>query len=181
MVVLLNLLLYRNSFCGIFRQASVLQASCRSASFRGMEVVKGSDKKADPRQGCNTGCCFQLAAGSVRLPPRSCRVSTDVVLSLYTCFSLYLPWKSEVRECSRFPCAVPVAAGGWDGAALRGSGPARIRPCHTPWEFSGHAVKHLEAGLGRASASSEALGFPSVLPERNAPRMWALPSEGNPL
>lgn len=97
------------------------------------------------------------------------------------CFSLYLPWRSEARECSRFPCAVPGAAGGvgWRRAAR--SGPARIRPCHSRWEFSVHAVKHLEAGLGRAGAGTGALGFHSAFPEREAPRMRALPCKGNAL
>lgn len=181
MVVLLNLLLYRNSFCGIFRQASVLQASCHSASFQGMEVVKGSNKKGRSQAEHNTGCCFQLAAGSLRLPHGSYRHSTDVVLSLYACFSLYLPWKSNVRECSRFPCAFPGAAGGvgwcraaWERPCLYPSLPLLLgilRPCVETlgsWSM-----------VGWAGASTQALGFHSVFPERNTPRMRALHSKGN--
>lgn len=89
---------------------------------------------------------FQLAAGSPRLPPRSFRRSTDVVLSLYTCFSLYLPWRWKVRERSRSPVLLPVLPEGWDGAELRGSGPAPVRPCHSPWEFSLQALERSEAG-----------------------------------
>lgn len=178
MVVLLNLLLYRNSFCGIFRQASVLRASCCSASFQGMEVVKGSNKKkkADPRQGCNTGCCFQLAVESLRLPYRSYRRSRDVFLSLCACFSLYLPWKSNVRECSCLPGAFPGAAGGvgWRRAAWERPCPypslpfplGILRPCAE--------TRESWSKVGWGGASTEALGFHSAFPRRNTPRMWAL-------
>lgn len=136
------------------------------------------------------GCCFQLPAGSLRLPHRSYRRSTDMVLSLYACFSLYLPWKSKARECGRFPCAFRGAAGGvgWRRAA-------RIRPCHSLWEFSVHALKHLEAGawwagqvraqgrwvLTRCSPKGEHQGCGHCTPKEARPVASSIPVDfGNP-
>lgn len=193
-VVLLNLLLYRNSFCGIFRQASVLQASCRSASFQGMEVVKGSNKKKKrqiPGRAATRGCCFQLAAESLGLPHRSYRRSRDVFVSLCACFCLYLPSTSNERECSRFPGAFAGAAGGvgWRSAV-------RERPCPYPslpfpLGTLRPYVETLESWskVGWGGASTEVFGFHSVFPQKEYaqavgtapqrdPALWRPPCRG---
>lgn len=132
-VVLLNLLLYRNSFCGIFRQASVLQASCRSASFQGMEVVKGSNKKkkkADPRQGCNTGLLFPAGSGVSWAPSpflstfQGCvRVPLCLLLPLFT-LDIKREGVQPLSRCFCWCCWRGGMAQRCEGAALPVSVPA---------------------------------------------------------
>lgn len=87
-------------------------------------------------------------------------------------FPFICPGNQRRGSAAAFPVLFLVLLEGWDGA---GSGPARIRPCHSRWEFSVHTVKRLEAGLGRAGTSPGALGFHSAFPERKTPGMRALP------
>lgn len=132
MVVLLNLLLYRNSFCGIFRQASVLRASCCSASFQGMEVVKGSNKKKKGRSqaGLQHGMLFPAGSGVTSAPlPLLPTFQGCVFVPLCLLFPLFaLEIKREgvqpLSRCFSWCCWRGGMAQGCVGAALPVSVPA---------------------------------------------------------
>lgn len=106
-MVLLNLLLYRNSFCGIFHQASVLSASCHTASFQGMEAVKGSNKKGSfPGRAVTRAAVSSWQRGHFGYLAAPTDVTRMWFCPCVPAFPFLCPGNQR-RECSRFPCAVP--------------------------------------------------------------------------
>lgn len=146
-MVLLNLLLYRNSFCGIFRQASVLQASCRSASFQGMEVEKGSNKKRQiAGRAVTRDAVSSWQRGHFGYLTAPAGIPRMWFCPCMPAFPFICPGNQTRGSAAAFPVLFLVLLEGWDGAELRGSGPACIHPCRSCWESSVHALKHSEAG-----------------------------------
>lgn len=136
-MVLLNLLLYRNSFCGIFRQASVLKSFVSICKLQGgINLQRVTLKKAA------LSCDMLFPPGTwVTSPPLLMNIDTSsaAVLSPCTYFLLWIiinikkksiihyknglfppgshTWEYLHRR--RFPCGFPaMTCEGWDGAGL---------------------------------------------------------------